>query len=42
MEAMNPGQIGADGQKQPGAGGLLGQLQNTVTSMQRFMKALGN
>ena len=42
MEATNPGQIGADGQKQPGPGGFLGQLQSTVNSMQRFMKALGN
>lgn len=40
MEALNPGgPVGPDGQKQPQS--FVAQLQTTMASMTRFMKALG-
>ena len=44
MEATGQGgAVGPDGQQQqPGGGSIVGQIQNLVRDMQRFMKALGS
>jgi hypothetical protein len=43
MEASGQGgAVGPDGQQQQQGGGVIGQIQNVMRDMQRFMKALGS